>query len=295
MQLRRFRHVSLPKLDLSRTYKQPAYLDDIFLLDILELSGSQHAAATFLEINQSTISRSLSRAREELELQSAMGRSGVCRNGTNPCLDFLRLAARAHRMMKGFIRIGADPLHQSLLSYLNCVDRVPCRFHKGSRWIDYIRHGLLDGAIVSSLSMDANPLSKLPRDVNDLEVLSLGQVPLYLMSNAAAVSGVLVPGRAVSPGLHHLLEQDGIDLTTQPRVAHSPNAWLKRMRDRDLALPLSPALTGQAWLKKHGLSPLPDHSPIHEQLWLVVARSDNLAIDIHRQVDVMRRRLRRAK
>lgn len=295
MQLRRFRQLSVPKPDRSRTYKQPAYLDDIFLLDILELSGSQHAAATFLEINQSTISRALSRVREELELQSAMGRSVVCRNGTNLCLDFLRLAARAHRMMKGFIRIGADPLHQSLLPCIDSVDRVPCRFHKGSRWIDYIRHGLLDGAIVSSLSMDTGTLSEQLKDVNNLEVFSLGEVPLFLMSDRTAVDGVLVPGRAVSPVLHRLLEKEGIDLTMQPRVAHSPNAWLKRMRDRNLSLPLSPVLTGQAWLNKYGLSPVPNHSPIHEELWLVVARNDNLAIDIHREVDVLRRRLRRAK
>ena len=45
--------------------------------------------------------------------------------------------------MKGFIRIGSDPLHDSLLSGLDCVEIVPSRFRKQSQWVELIRYGVL--------------------------------------------------------------------------------------------------------------------------------------------------------
>lgn len=76
-------------------YSQPIYLDDIFLVDILELRGSQHAASAFLAISQSAISRALSRFRSELDLDSASGSAPICRIGRNACFGLLRMASRA--------------------------------------------------------------------------------------------------------------------------------------------------------------------------------------------------------
>lgn len=274
-------------------YSQPIYLDDIFLIDILELCGSQHAASAFLAISQSTISRALSRVRAELDLDSASGSVPICRIGRNACLDLLRLASRAHRFMKGFIRIGSDPLHDSLLSGLDCVEIVPSRFRKQSQWVELIRYGVLDAAIISSLGMDRSAYPGPPVGCDDMDVFSLGNLPLYLMSNAQPVRGALVPRRAVAPVLHSVLEGDGFDLVVQPRAAQSHSAWLKRMRDRNLALPLSPILAGERWLSANGLNQLPNHSPLLERLWLITARDDRSSVDVQRVVNFMSRRLRR--
>lgn len=94
---------------IARTYLPPALLEDVHVLDVLELSGSQYAAANYLAMHQSTVSRSLKRLQHELELEPGR-KSGACRHGRNACLDMLRLACRAHRLMKGFLRIGTDGL-----------------------------------------------------------------------------------------------------------------------------------------------------------------------------------------
>lgn len=80
----------------SGTYAPPSPLEDLHILDVLELAGSQSKAGIALAMQQST----------------------VCRHGHNACLQHLRLAYREHRLMAGVLRIGSDVLHQSLLSNL---------------------------------------------------------------------------------------------------------------------------------------------------------------------------------
>ena len=47
-------------------------------------------------------------------------------------------------------------------------------------------------------------------------------------------------------------------------------SWLKRMRDRQLALPLGPGLLDPGWLEAQGLELHPDQPPLLEQLWLLL-------------------------
>jgi hypothetical protein len=82
---------------------------------------------------------------------------------------------------------------------------------------------------------------------SELEVQLLGVLPLWLMALSRSVEGILVPSRVTAPVLHQALEGNGHNLVTQPRAAQEPAAWLKCMRDRELALPLCPGLLGAAW------------------------------------------------
>jgi len=47
-------------------------------------------------------------------------------------------------------------------------------------------------------------------------------------------------------------------------------SWLKRMRDRQLALPQGPGLLDPGWLEAQGLELHPDQPPLLEQLWLLL-------------------------
>jgi hypothetical protein len=95
-------------------YRPPSALNDLHILDVLELSESQGRAAAALQVNQSTVSRSLQLMRREYRLTPGQ-RQQVCRHGHNPCVHYLRLAYREHRLMAGLLRIGSDVLHNTLL------------------------------------------------------------------------------------------------------------------------------------------------------------------------------------
>ncbi len=278
---------------IAKTYVPPSLLEDVHILDVLELSGSQYAAANYLAMHQSTVSRSLRRLQLELELESGR-RSGACRHGRNACLDMLRFACRAHRLMKGVLRIGTDGLHQTLLCGRKSLQPAPSRFHKADHWVELVQYGLLDGAIVSSWGLEkALPLDHLPR-WRDVDVQPLGTLPLWLMARSSSAEGILVPNRGAVPLLHQTLEGNGHNLVSQPRAAQEPAAWLKRMRDRELALPLCPGLVGEAWLSEQSLSILSEFPPLQETLWLLLPQGLELPISAGSSLRAIQRRVRRA-
>lgn len=185
----------------------------------------------------------------------------------------LRLSCRAHRLMKGFLRIGTDPLHQTLLSKQASLQTAPSRFRKVTHWVDLIHHGVLDGAIVSSMGMEKSmPAGSVPC-WHGVVIEPLGVLPLELMARSTSVKGVLVPNRAAAPMLHRALEGNGHKLLSQPRAAQEPAAWLNRMRDRELSLPLCPGLVGKAWLSDHSLAPLQASPPLQEAIWLLLPQA----------------------
>lgn len=125
-------------------------------------------------------------------------------------------------------------------------------------------------------------------------MLPLGTLPLWLMARNNSVKGVLVPNRGAAPLLHQNLESNGHSLVSQPRVAQEPAAWLKRMRDRELALLLCPALVGNAWLSEQALSILSEFPPLQETIWLLLPQDLELPASAGRSLRVLRRRVRRA-
>jgi hypothetical protein len=258
-----------PAVTLPVSYTPPSLLQDLHVLDLLELAGSQSKAGLALAMHQSTVCRSLRLMQQELRLQPATGPT-VCRQGHNDCLHHLRLAYRAHRLLDGVMRIGTDLLHQPLIEPLAQVQQVPPRFRSAEQWVELIRHGLLDGAILSSLALELRLLSgKVPR-WEGIGAKPLGTLGLQLMADAPDRRRVLLPNRPTAPGLHQAVSAAGLSIEVQPTACQDTAAWLKRSRDRQLALPLSPALMEQTWLKHNGLVPLQVQPPLIEQLWLIL-------------------------
>jgi hypothetical protein len=207
--------------------------------------------------------------RQQFRLVPGVG-SATCRYGYNSCLHHLRLAYREHRLMSGLLRIGTDPLHQSLLQGLEVVQQVPPRFRHGRHWAELVRLGLLDGAIVSSFSLERSlPVDGSPA-LDGLAALPLGQLGLELVAAAPQVQGVLLPRKVTTPLLHQSIRRYGWEVMEQPAACQEPAAWIKRARDRQLALPVCSELFDADWLADHQLIPLAEQPPLLEQLWLLL-------------------------
>ena len=253
----------------SGSYAPPHLLLDLHVLDLLELAGSQARAGAALAMHQSTVCRSVQLLRHQLRLQPRTG-PAICRHGHNACLQHLRLAYRAHRLMEGVLRIGTDLLHQPLLQPLRGVQQVPPRFRSAEHWVELIRHGLLDGALVSSLALEQRLLSGQRPHWAGIQARPLGSLALQLVAISPAASCVLLPHQATAPLLHQWASAQGLGIEKQPAACQEAEAWLKRARDRGLALPICLELVGSSWLDKHDLAPLPEQPPLVEQLWLLL-------------------------
>jgi hypothetical protein len=253
----------------SGNYAPPNLLFDLHVLDLLELAGSQAKAGLALGMHQSTVSRSVQSLRDQLKLQPRQG-PAVCRHGHNDCLGHLRLAYRAHRLMEGFLRIGTDVLHQPLLQPLRGVQQVPPRFRSAEHWGELIRHGLLDGALVSSLVLEQRLLSDQRPHWPGIQANPVGSLALQLVATTPEASGVLLPSQAATPLLHEWASAQALGIERQPAACQEAKAWLKRARDRGLALPVCLELVGSSWLDENALTPLRKKPPLIEQLWLLL-------------------------
>ena len=261
-------------------------LQDLHILDLLELAGSQAKAGQALAMHQSTVCRSLRLLQQELRLEPVKG-APICRHGHNDCLGHLRLAYRAHRLMEGVLRLGSDALHHSLISRLSSVQQVPPRFRSAEQWAQLIRHGLLDGAVLSSFGLDQRLLSGQAPRWDGLTAKPLGTVALQLVASSPTAKRVLLPNKATTPLLHQTLDWHGLRIETQPSACQEPAAWLKRARDRGAALPICPALVGEPWLASNGLVALQEQPTLVEQLWLLVPEgtaNNNAARQLLRQL-----------
>jgi hypothetical protein len=251
------------------SYIPPAPLQELHILDYLELAGSQAKAGAALAVHQSTVCRTLHLMQEQFRLETRQDAS-VCRHGHNPCLHYLRLAYREHRFMEGMLRIGTDVLHQNLLIRMAGVQWVPACFRSGDHWAELVRQGLLDGAIVSSFSLQQRVLPHCEHQWHGLKALPLGQLALKLVANSDETRTVLLPRKGTSPLLHRTLTAHGYGAAHQPNACQEPSAWIKRAKDRNLALPINPSLVGIQWMEMNGLKVLAGHPPLIEQLWLLL-------------------------
>lgn len=77
----------------------------------------------------------------------------------------------------------------------------------------------------------------------------------------------------LSPLLHKALEGHGYELEQQPAACKEPEAWIKRARDRRLAIPVCSELLGRRWLKTNRLEQLDEQPPLNEQLWLLLPQA----------------------
>lgn len=260
----------------AHTYRLPQLLADIRLLDLLELTGSTRQASRLLQLSQPSVSRRYRALAEDFELQADARASRGCRYGCNATMRLLRLSCRCHRLQAGVARLGADLLHHSLLEGMPWLLPTPLRFRPLREWLELVRQGVLDGALVSQLEMER----QRPPTLKDLELHPLGPLPLALARAPAAESParptpspVLVPGEAVAAGLRNLLSQQGWRLRNAAAGWATPEQWRQQLARGGYAMPVagSGPLPGN-WMGDLERLPLADGSV--SPVWLALPRGD---------------------
>ncbi|MEB3327586.1 MAG: hypothetical protein VKI39_07770, partial [Synechococcus sp.] len=98
------------------------------------------------------------------------------------------------------------------------------------------------------------------------------QLGLQLVATTPATRRVLLPRKGATPLLRKAVEWHGFVVEQQPAACQEPAAWIKRARDRKLAMPICIDLLGTAWIAAHGLTPLPGQPALIEQLWLLLPK-----------------------
>jgi hypothetical protein len=250
-------------------YRLPALLQDIHLLDLLEISGTGMEVSRLCGISQPTVSRRIRVLADDFALQVNRRRQLGCRYGTSPAMQLLRLGCRAHRLGAGVARLGTDVLLQPLLTGCSWLLPSPARFRPLASWLELVRQGVLDGALVSGLEFPGED----PPRVDGLELLPLGARPIELAmapEQAPSVGSqptVLVPNRAIAQGLQRELQQRGLAIKTAGNTCQTPVQWLERLERTPMAMPL-PHLEPASWWRALQWRPLP--TPLEVSLWLVL-------------------------
>jgi hypothetical protein len=109
-----------------------------------------------------------------------------------------------------------------------------------------------------------------------VQEVPLGSLPLQLVSHQTGTADdskprkLLFPRRNVTPLLHEALAWHGFQVEQQPISCQDVPSWLKRMHDRQLAMPLCPGLVDPGWIESKGLVPHPEQPKLIEQLWLLL-------------------------
>jgi hypothetical protein len=257
-----------PSLAQAHHYRLPELLHDIRLLDLLELCGTTVQTSRLLQLSQPTISRRYRLLSEDFGLVRDRRQLWGCGYGTSAAMRLLRLGCRAHRLASGVARIGSDLLHHPLLAGCSWLLPTPQRFRAAANWLELVRQGVLDGALLSGLEL------KEAEGVNrqELELLPLGELPLALgfcpeaPVLVGAVPEVLVPDRGVAPGLRRLLRELGLTLRSGGNSLQTPDDWIGRTRGSSLALVVADR-EANTWasLRRGPLASRP-HSPV----WLAL-------------------------
>jgi hypothetical protein len=252
-------------------YRLPKLLEDIRLLDLLELCGTTVRTSRLMQLSQPTISRRYRSLAADFGLVRDRRQLWGCGYGTSASMRLLRLGCRAHRLAAGMARIGSDLLP------------TPQRFRAAAYWLELVRQGVLDGALISGLELEA------AAGLNDqeLELLPLGELPLALAfcpeapgpvgaapglpAAGGQMSEVLVPDRGVAPGLWRLLQELGLSLHSGGNSLQTPNDWIGRIQGSALALVVADR-EADTWaaLQRWPLGQGPLASGPHSPVWLVL-------------------------
>jgi hypothetical protein len=228
-------------------FRLPELLHDIRLLDLLELSGSTVQASQFLSLSQPTVSRRYRSLAQDFDLERDLRQHWRCRFGTSETMRWLRMGCRAHRLAAGFARIGTDLLHAPLLAGMAGLLPTPVRYRSIHTWAALVRDGVVDAALVSGLEIAA---ARSQLDWSELQWLELGAMPLALArppGEAMAAMGlppVLVPPRALAPGLHRALRHQGLVLRTAGNSCSTAEQWQGKAATHGWAIPVVRHLDG---------------------------------------------------
>lgn len=247
-------------------YRLPELLQDIRLLDLLELCGTAVQTSPLLQLSQPTISRRYRILAEDFGLVRDRRQLWGCGYGTSATMRLLRLGCRAHRLAAGVARLGSDLLHHPLLATCPWLLPTPQRYRAAANWLELVRQGVLDGALLSGLELEeAKGMNR-----QELELLPLGALPLALAlcpeAPAEQAAEVLVPGRGMAPGLRRLLRELGMTLRSGGNSLQTPDDWIGRIHGSSLALVVADR-EAETWacLRRWPLPSRP-HSPV----WLAL-------------------------
>jgi hypothetical protein len=125
--------------------------------------------------------------------------------------------------------------------------------------------------------------------------MPLGQVALQLVATTAETRRVLLPKKATAPLLHQTMEQQGYGVEPQPASCQEAEAWIKRARDRQLALLICPNLVRSNWLQRHGLQPLREQPVLVEQHCLLLPQGTAGVVSGRAVLQALRQQLNRAE
>ena len=272
-----------PSLAQAHHYRLPELLHDIRLLDLLELCGTTVQTSRLLQLSQPTISRRYRLLSEDFGLVRDRRQLWGCGYGTSAAMRLLRLGCRAHRLAAGVARIGSDLLHHPLLAGCPWLLPTPQRFRAAANWLELVRQGVLDGALISGLELEeAEGLNH-----QELELLPLGELLLALAfcpkapvlvgavpgrpAPGGRVAEVLVPDRGVAPGLRRLLRELGLPLRSGGNSLQTPDDWIGRIQGSALALVVADR-EADTWasLQRWPLSLGPQVSRPHSPVWLAL-------------------------
>ena len=241
-------------------------MQDIRLLDLLELCGTAVQTSPLLQLSQPTISRRYRILAEDFGLVRDRRQLWGCGYGTSATMRLLRLGCRAHRLAAGVARLGCDLLHHPLLATCPWLLPTPQRYRAAANWLELVRQGVLDGALLSGLELEeAKGMNR-----QELELLPLGALPLALAlcpeAPAEQAAEVLVPGRGMAPGLRRLLRELGMTLRSGGNSLQTPDDWIGRIHGSSLALVVADR-EAETWaaLRRWPLPSRP-HSPV----WLAL-------------------------
>ena len=81
---------------------------------------------------------------------------------------------------------------------------------------------------------------------------------------------VLLPRKSNTPLLPQTVAWHGFQVEQQPVACQVVSGWIKRLRDRDLVMPICEGLLEQGWIEANGLMPHAQHHDLREQLWLLL-------------------------
>lgn len=251
-------------------YRFPELLRDIRLLDLLELSGTTVETGRWLRISQPTISRRYRSLADDFALVRDRQERLGCSFGTSPTMRQLRLGCRLHRLGAGVARIGCDWLHQPLLAGFPWLLPTPHRFRPLDNWLELVRQGVLDGALISGLDL----LVADGGNRQELDLVPLGDWPLALAFGPRLAASepeagrveVLVPERGVAPGLHAALGARGLTLRDGENSWQTASAWAERIQRSAQALVVGD-LEAEGWATLRRC-PLP--VPLRSPLWLAL-------------------------
>jgi DNA-binding transcriptional LysR family regulator len=257
-----------PAAQLAKDYRLPGLLQDIRLLDLLELCGSTVETSRLLHLSQPTISRRYRLLAKDFGLVRDQRQLWGCGYGSSASMRLLRMGCRAHRLAAGVARVGSDWLHRPLLKDAPWLLSTPEKFRAAANWLELVRQGVLDGALVSGVELD------WAEGINlcDLELLPVGEMPLSLglCSKAPILVGecpeVLVPDRGIAPGLRNVLREQGLPVRSGGNSLLSFDQSLKRITATSRALVVAACVDGAKVDPRLRQLPLRLSSPI----WLAM-------------------------